>query len=126
MKINPDCIKVIMLYLESNLVPGKSLSASDLMNSGLISSFSREDVDYSLIQLYKENMISCNIKKDIVGGLRIKVKDIEPKGHMFCSQLKKPDIWNKIKPQLEKIGTVMELSSALAAVASSISQVIPK
>lgn len=122
MKLNPDCIRVIMLYLETNLKSGKSLSASDLMNSDLISSFTREDVDYSLIQLHKENMISCNIRKDIVGGFRIKVIDIEPQGHKLCSQLRDNSIWNKIKPQLEKVGTIMEISTALATFVASISQ----
>lgn len=123
MTINPDCIRVIMLYLEANHKYGTNLHLYDLLTANLVSSFTREDIEYSLVQLHKENMLDCKIRKGIDGTLSVTIVDIQPAGHKFCDKIKDESIWNKAKPILEKVTTIAEISTAITTFITSLAAI---
>lgn len=114
MKINQDCMRVVMLYLENNLGLHSRIADLDLTEVELLQSFSCEDVIYSVRQLYKSGLLEADVHNRIRNGICITVTDITPKGHEFCDYVRNESDWRKAKPKIEGLSSVNTIMSILA------------
>lgn len=132
MKINPNCVRDVMMFLEDNLSveqgPGKIMFVSVSLNKILSNedirvTYSWEEITYSLFQLIEDGYIvsNCNPTERKI-HYELKIGDIlyiTPKGHKFISSIKDKEAWaNKISPLFSKLGSVS--LSVIETVASGI------
>ena len=104
MKLNPDCIRDILLTVEEH---------SDFMHAteykygnpafSRLNSYSSEEVAYHIMQCEKSQLIydvhfyDCGESADI--------RDLAPKGHEFLANIRENKIWSGIKAISAKIGS---------------------
>jgi hypothetical protein len=118
MRINADCVRVVILTIENNLGFGETMRLPGLMKYPLVQSFKQDDIEYSLHQLTAEKMIECKITKYLNGKFDYIIKDVTPEGHKLCDSFRNDSLWEKIRPQLTDISTIAGLLSAVAQVAA--------
>lgn len=124
MKINPDCIRDVMLVLEEKLSFRESTAEGfegflfwgsvrvdklvELMSETCYSKF---DIVYSALQLSESKYIVTDVGKLYDEGDRLFFKEnilyITPKGHEFIASIHDKETWGrKISPILQQIGSV--------------------
>lgn len=107
MKLNLDCIRDVLLYLEENLkIENGVFTSIDLTTlQKNVTNYSREDVFYSVYNLCQIGFIEGRFSD--VGNMRMRICEIENityAGHRFLSTVKPDTIWNKTKSVAGKIG----------------------
>lgn len=118
MRINPDCVRIVLLTIENNLDFGKVMQLHELMKFPLVLSFTRKDIEYSIHQLTTEKMLDCKIYKYINGNCDYLIKDVTPEGHKLCDKIRNETLWSKIKPHLEDVSSVAGIISVISSAAS--------
>ena len=100
MRLNPDCIRDVMLYLEDGLSYGGRISSFQI-SEDLSDRYFPEDILYSVDQLSLRGWIS---RSGIDGAYA--VRDILPEGHDFLESVRDPENYSVAKSRLLKIGAV--------------------
>lgn len=111
MKLNIDCIRDIMLYLENTLeikydeenyeIIKSEISCMEIIEA--LSIYSPEDIWYSICILSSNDYIDAVGTEEFTRDFR--VTDITYTGHKFIESIKPQPIWNKTKSIISKIGT---------------------
>lgn len=109
MKLNFDCMKTVILTLESNLKFGEIMTLDNLMEYPLVQSFAENEVAHCLSQLSSEEIIVCEMGTYISGSPYCSISDITPKGYKLCKALRDESILSKIKPCLGEFASYAEL-----------------
>ena len=120
MKINYDCVRDVLLYLESRPAYDHNHQAiyqifefGKLPNHLLIN-YSEDDIMYSLSQLMQSCMINAK-DRSTMSGPCIFYSGISPSGHELLSNIQNENIWTKVKETAKSIGGVsLPILSALA------------
>lgn len=117
MKINPDCVRDLMMVLEeitevryNGYYTFRAINCSSLMRREDVSSkYNAGEVAYVLLQLADSGYIAMDYK---LGYENTSVKMgnilyVTPKGHDFISSIKDAERWtSKIKPVAQKFGSI--------------------
>lgn len=128
MKIDPDCIRDILLAIEE-----KSDGFHDFCVSavGVVTErdtpneytqkYNKDELIYHIIQC-NENGFFTNMRKSILGVY--KIRDLSPEGHKFLNNIRDSCNWNKVKKQLLTAGsfslkTLIEIAQNIAVTALS-------
>lgn len=127
MKLNPDCVLDVMMYLENNLgIKQNSFKCVEFLSiwKEFSDQYQKKDILYSIFQLTKSGFIVTDMTEDIVHN-RFSVSDIfyiTPKGHDFISSANTKDVWPIAKRILNSLGSVSlsVIESISSGVASSI------
>lgn len=121
MKLNMDCVRDTMLYLETipaydkNGIPTHSYFRYQQLPDELISKYSNDDVLYSLEQIVKSGFVEGENRPDS-GGSFIVIYSIDPLGHDFINNVRDKKAWNYAKEASKKVGSVsLNILSALAS-----------
>ena len=124
MKLNPECYRAVLLYLEENIevkYNGSpcSISAKDFDFDGILKPFSQEDIYYSVKYLTDEKLISVVTTQNL-SPKQYNISDITPKGHRFINDVRSDTIWNKIvkvskKLGVSSLGSIQEIAIQLIA-----------
>ena len=117
MKLNPDCIRDILLIVEEN---SDFLHATEYKYGSQefqrLNAYSKEEVAYHIMQCEKSELIygvafyGCGDSADI--------RDLTPKGHEFLANIRENRIWNGVKSISEKIGSAS--LDAITQIASNV------
>lgn len=107
MKINHDCIRDVLLYLEENLkIEGHVFIPITLkMLQDNLTDYSAEDVFYSVYNLHQIRFIEGRINN--VSNMKMmfcEIENITYAGHRFLATVKPEPIWTKTKSIVTKIG----------------------
>ena len=109
MRLNHDCTRDVLLYLESTLVYSPSgklvtnLHGRDLVNVPQLSHYSAEDIYYSCSQLFQNKFIAIKDKRWAKTPSHYRFVDITPAGHKYLESVREPAIWRLLK---EKFGDI--------------------
>lgn len=119
MKLNPDCIRAVLLHLEENqLMDDKGvickIISSDLPDT--LPSYTSADVIYTVKQLDEYGFIST--RQFDTYNYMAAILDITPQGHEFLKDIHDDTTWNKTKDIAKNVGSYS--LSTLAQIASSI------
>lgn len=117
MKLNPDCIRDILLTVEEivdchtciDFEPG-NLSQYEKLNK-----YSEEEVFYHINQCDLSGFFA-DLSKTVIGEYRI--FDLSPKGHEFIANIRKDTVWNGIKTVSAKVGAAS--LTAITQIASNV------
>ena len=118
MRLNPDCVRDILLTVEerSSYLRAVEYKYGDPRFSKL-NTYSKEEVAYHIQQCEKANLIHG---VSIYGlGDSADIIDLTPEGHQFLSNIRENKIWNGVKEIAGKVGT-----SSLDAITQIASNVI--
>lgn len=116
MKLNPDCVRDILLECEEGCTPfrGVYFPYSEEFTRGE-RTYSCEEALYHLRQC-KENGFFTKTWEDMSGNFT--VLDLSPKAHEFLANTRDKNNWEKTKSIAAKIGSVS--LTVLSSIASSV------
>ena len=104
MKLNPDCMREILLAIE-NCKYGEMLNFSQIVSQ--LPDYSKEDISYSCEKPYEAGFIDAVSKNYMRGDCPIiKVKNITYDGHQFLDNIREEDNWQKTKDIAKSVGSV--------------------
>lgn len=114
MTLNYDCIRDVLLYLEDTLeytdnqiaMTHKRLSINNI--TGALSSYSKEDVQYTIEKLFETRYIRIvDIIHDKNGYITsCYVDDITWEGYNFLNNIREKSIWEATKDGAKKVGAM--------------------
>lgn len=112
MKLNYDCVRDVMLYLEENLCFKEFLLSSDINLN-----YTQEDIDYSIIKLEEANFIIIQ-DESTLENTEIYIHDITFYGHKFIGEIQSDTIWDKTKSVSKDLG--IQTINGITQIASSV------
>ena len=103
MRLNPDCIRAILLEVEKlklNQIYSFSLLCENLPN------YSEDDIQYTCVKLIEANyLIGSTIKAmGISIPMVADITDLTYSGHEFLNTVRSKSVWEKTKSAVEAIG----------------------
>ena len=95
MKLNPDCIRDVLMDIEENTTINTSWKYDSLNSPKRLLDYDRFEIAYHARYCYEANLI----KGFSIGGNSetIYAMDLTPKGHEFLSNIRENKIWNGVK-----------------------------
>lgn len=102
LKLNQDCIRDLLIYLEENL----GYKDKIIINSLKLNNYSKEELMYTADRLYEANYINVNICWNMNSTHIIVVTSISYQGHQFLDTIRDNDIWKSTKAKASKIASV--------------------
>lgn len=115
MKLNHDCVRELLLYLEENLDVSNRIQFFEIK----ISNFDDATIVYTAIKLYEAGYITAKIEKDVYGEVFGYISDISWDGHKFLDTIRDNQVWSSTKKILSKVS-----SSSISFVSNVASQVL--
>lgn len=134
MKLNPDCVRDVLLYLESNLNyidrADCILEHNEITFNTIAESLSQEhgydkdSINYSIEKLLEVGFITSNTLSRGRNNSIIyaPISDITWNGHQFLNNIRQQNIWDATKAGAKKIGATS--ISALSMIAMEIIKAI--
>lgn len=131
MKLNPDVVRALLIYISDNLdykdkdsaCPEKreTLGKYSIVTNEYFSKYNRSEISYALELLIAENYVTTANKPQYnsAGNLTIaNINGLSMKGHELLNDIKDETFWNKAKERAAKVGGLS--LGALAAGAKAI------
>lgn len=108
MKLNPNCVRALLLYCEDSLkldeqLTWQPLHLPDFCTS--LSQYSREEIAYTLYLLDEADYIETHIVEADSGIMDIYVFRLTYLGHEFIESIRSNTVWKKIQSALTTIGS---------------------
>lgn len=116
MKLNPDCIRDILIVVEENSSFSNFLFSETFSNSEISKKYDWETILYHIRQANESGLL---LDTRFFTGGSFAITDLSPKGHQFLADIREEQNWNKTKKIANKVG-----STSLAALTSIASSVI--
>lgn len=125
MKINPDCIRDILIWLEEKIeINDKGFSTYQLFDlyNGL-PQYNNDDVYYSVYNLFQIHYIEGKFSLLPDGSVKMcEINNITWNGHQFLNTIRPTSVWEATKTGATKLG-IMSMH-ALSSIAMKISEAI--
>ncbi len=102
MKLNPDCIRDILLYVEESTDYHVSCCISPAKLNPPLDAYPANVVMYHVEQCIMSNYFS-KTSSDLSNTITI--KGLSPIGHQFIDNVRNDTIWNDVKAVSSKIGS---------------------
>ncbi len=112
MKLNPDCIRAILLAVENTCDMEHYFSSAEDMDK-IQGDFSAEEIAYHVRQCDLAGMLYNCKRKD--GVCIFSIGDLTPAGHEFLANIRDDSIWKSVKDVARKVGA--KSTAAIAQVA---------
>lgn len=100
MKLNYDCVRDLLLYLENNLTYDNYVSIGNLK----LNNYSSDELTYTSEKLTEAGYINSIIGHSDDYPVII-VKSITYNGHQYLDSIRNNTIWKETKSKLSKIGS---------------------
>lgn len=96
MKLNPDCVRDVLLSVEANTNYDKMWEFNPYnIQVNALKKYSGEEIVYHVSQCDKANLIDgCRI---LELGKYVIISDLSPQGHEFIANTTPEPVWSKIK-----------------------------
>lgn len=114
MKLNPDCIRDILICIEENTTYNDEFVFHESEDKYL-TEYSIDVVQYHLRQCYHIGFFTDYVE-NLVGDITI--EDLSPLAHQFLADIRNENIWNKTKDTAAKVGSFS--LNALMQIASNV------
>lgn len=101
MRLNADCVRDVMLFLEENLELVSFLECSNIEIN-----YNSSDVTYTCAKLIEAGYLIGNTTVDLSGHMKVVINSITWNGHQFLDNVRSNTVWNKTKETAIKLGSV--------------------
>lgn len=115
MRLDPDCIRDILLTVEDHATFDKYVGASDFENDGLVGKYGEDKLLYHIREASEAGLLD---KLQFFMGGGFIVRDLTPAGHNFLADIRSDNNWHKTKEVAAKVGSTSV--NALTSIASSV------
>lgn len=116
MKLNPDCMRDILLQMESAPYL-QDLTTDELYKS--LPAYTEDEINYSIIKLNEAGFIKALIKEYVTGISILRLNDITYSGHQFLADIRSDNVWHNVKEVSKKVG-----SNSISAISQIATEVI--
>lgn len=116
MKLNHDCIRTLLIYLEENLEAKENglprgLKLGHIEDESL-TAFSQEDIYYSAKKLVEAKYIEV-MNKEVAPRVMM-INEITWDGHQYLDSIRDPKVWREIKNRTKDLsGITIEIVKSL-------------
>lgn len=107
MKLNHDCIRDVMIYIEENCIYEDDDRGNRSIHSRvfyeithdekLSSQYTEDEIRYVVAQLYFEDMVIATMTPETLNFRQVEVDSLSFKGHEFLDNIKDDTVWKKAK-----------------------------
>ena len=116
MKLNPDCMRIILKYcvehidykdIGLNQWHENSVTLNVLYNSKELKNFEKKEIMYSVMKLYEYQFIAVSRIQPTDGQKYFdscEIIDVTIYGHDFYNSIQEDTIWNKTKSVVAQVG----------------------
>lgn len=116
MKLNYDCIRDLMIFLEDNLSYENAYWISDIKIDG----YSDEELIYTAEKLFEAGYINGNLSRTLSSRYPlILIREITWQGHELLGNIRDNTVWKKLKSKISNVTTSVSIP-ILNSVASAI------
>lgn len=103
MKLNYDCVREVLLYIEENLQYGQILYSSDIE----LENYEYEDVQYTIDLLADSAYIKANKLQALGPTLpSFHIYSLTMQGHELLDNIRDNSVWKKIKKKVSGLASV--------------------
>ncbi|WP_063488151.1 DUF2513 domain-containing protein [Lactiplantibacillus plantarum] len=97
MKLNHDCVRSVLLFIESEYKLGIPLREDDFFKSDNLSKYQHDDIEYVLITLDKTPYVNSHV--DYLRGrlARYSNNGLTWEGHIFLDNVRDSKVWSRTK-----------------------------
>lgn len=126
MKLNPDCIRDVLLYLEENLKLENGHKFSEISLNQLedaLPQHKKDDIFYSVYNLVQIRFIEGRISD--INDMKMffcGINNITWNGHQFLNTIRPKSVWNATKQGAEKLG-IMSIH-ALSTISMKVAEAV--
>lgn len=101
MRLNPDCIRDILLFIESTTDSNiRYVNFETILNA--LSQYDEDTIHYHILQIKNSELI---LELHFSGRNPFLIGDLSPKGHEFLENIRSDSNWNKTKEIAGNIGS---------------------
>lgn len=104
MKLDPDCLRDILLSIEKHSTINDYVNINDFANDGLLEKYDDNKLAYH-VRYAEEADLFTKVDHYMGDTNSYDIQDLSPTGHSFLSNIRKEDNWNKTKSTAQKIGS---------------------
>lgn len=115
MKLNPDCMRHILLELEK--APFQKETYPDELYDAL-PKYPHDEIDYAILKMHEAGFINATIEKYLDGHIGIEIYDISFEGHQFLDNVRSSKVWTATKKVASDIGSTS--IQAITQIATSV------
>ncbi len=121
MKLNPDCIRDVLLYVEENTSLKKHVTITEQTSHDLLNKYTYDEISYHVRQCELSGYFE-RTTHDITGNCSISY--LSPVGHQFLSNIRSDSVWHNVKEVSKKVGSnsLQAISQIASAVITAIIQ----
>ena len=113
MKLNPDCIRDILMQCESVITFNKSYYYAQNTSSSLLEKYSHDEIVYHIKQAKDAGLISTGPFYD--AGKSVHITDITPAGHEFLANIRTETVWNGLRSMgVRSLPILVDMAKELA------------
>ena len=113
MKLNPDCVREILLDVEKRAIYGQTVNYLNPIDFQVFQNYSPNEVLYHIRQCHESGFFIGNTRFLHDGCI---IKDLSPAGHEFLANIRKDTNWNRTKEIAQSIGsTSLDVMKDIAA-----------
>ena len=121
MRLNPDCIRDILLEVEKSSTHSAGLLLDTDASNPLFDKYSWEEIAYHIDQCVMSKLLTSAMVFD--ADEYADIGDLTPAGHEFLANIRQDSNWNKTKEVAKKVGS-FSLSAIKDIASNVISEVI--
>ena len=103
MKLNPDCIRDLLLEVEENVGIGKGYryNFESLTSNNRLAKYTKDESLYHANQCEMSGLV-VNVR--ITNDFNCYIADLSPNGHAFLADIRADTLWNKVKDKAKDLG----------------------
>lgn len=102
MKLNNECVRDLMLFIEENIGLNESLS----INNVKIKKYSLEDLIYTSKKLHEAGYINAEIEEYLDDDHSVYIYSLTWSGHKFLDNIRDNNVWKTTKVIISKFSSV--------------------
>ncbi|MDW5472010.1 DUF2513 domain-containing protein [Staphylococcus equorum] len=115
MKLNHECVRTLLLEIESNKKMGEHLTKYNFENNIVFEIYDFETVMYTLLKLKEAEFLNCSITWSSDKPQIYMIGDITWSGHEFLDNIRDNKTWSEVKNVVSKTSSMsITLMSKLA------------
>ncbi|AKP66320.1 MULTISPECIES: DUF2513 domain-containing protein [Companilactobacillus] len=97
MRLNQDCVRDVMLYIEDKAVFGKFLFLDEFLEASELSNYEKDTIKYVLAKLDETNYLKSSIQWVNGDIYSFSTGMITWNGHKFLDTIRDNKVWSKTK-----------------------------
>lgn len=115
MKLNHECVRTLLLEIETNKQLGEPLTEYNFKDNVVFEKYDFETVMYTLLKLKEAEYIKIQLRWESGRVIGYLINDITWSGHEFLDNIRDNETWSKVKDVASKTSSMsVTLMSKLA------------